>query len=136
MNMTGWNALLRSTLALDRPLDPDGDQQGEWNWRGRLRRGIPTRWIYGFPAAIFTVFLATLASRRWPDHLSHQQTIPFFLAVILTSIVGGGMPSILAVILSSLALELWVPDVQPHSVGASIVAILSLGGVSLLTVLL
>ena len=101
-------------------LEPDGDQN-DVNWGGRFRRSVPAlavrRAAGGDPRDPRHGGLAALAGS-----FSHQQTIPFFIAVIVTSIVGGGVPSIAAVILSAIALENWVPDVQPHSLAASVVA--------------
>jgi signal transduction histidine kinase len=94
------------------------------------------RWAYGFLAAPVMVGVATLVSRAWPDLFARQEVVPYCFAVVVTALVGGGLPSVVAVVLSAVAVDAWVPDGETQSTASWVVGMLSLCGVSFLTVIM
>lgn len=97
---------------------------------------VPIRWAYGCLAAPVLVAIATVASRTWPELFARQEVVPFCFAVVLTALIGGGLPSVVAVVLSAIAVDAWVDSGDSRSTSAWVVGMLSLCGVSFLTVIM
>lgn len=91
------------------------------------------RWLYGCLAAPLAVVAATVVSLQWPELFARQEVVPFCFAVVVAALVGGGLPSVVAVVLSAVAIDMWLP---PRPTSSWLVGILSLVGISFLTVIM
>jgi signal transduction histidine kinase len=103
---------------------------------GGTAGAIPLRWVLGCLTAIVCVGLGALVSRQWPALFERQEVVPFCVAVVAAAVVGGGLPAAVAVALSAVALELWVPGAAPRPTSAWVVGVFSLGGAGFVTVML
>jgi len=102
------------------------------------RRGLPPiskQIIIGLPTAIVLVGMALFLCRHYPAALAGRQLLGFLAAVVASALIGGIFPTLLAVGLSVLFLERYVPWPVGGRPGVSvildIVALVAAGGLTL-----
>jgi signal transduction histidine kinase len=134
MKLTSWSILTRAGGTTD-PSGSAGDRASKL-FRAWFGENPYRRWIHGAIAAVTTVALAALATSQWPNAFIDEKVLPFLIAVVVTSIIGGGVPSALAVGLSLLWLQVLASDAGTRPLGTGVVRLLSLVGVAALTVVL
>lgn len=92
---------------------PDG---GWWPRLGRLLRG--RRAVRGWPAAIVLPILATCFGWLFPAVGLSTDTVAFFLATVLTAIIGGLVPAVVAALFGGALLNyFFTPPLYSFTVG-------------------
>ncbi len=93
--------------SIDVHLVPHTDLEESAPERGggrRVRALLGRRWAWGMPAAVLFPVLATLGGLALPGSLS-SHTVVFFLATVLTAVVGGLVPAVVAALLGGMLLN-------------------------------